>query len=52
MKSTSKQKLRKSIQLLLNKAKKAEKVGDYSLAHQYSDDAYFLSKELEALKGF
>jgi len=52
MKSPSKQKLRKIIQQLLNKSKTAEKIGDYSTARQYSDDAYFLSKELEALKGF
>lgn len=52
MKSQSKQKLRKTIQQLLNKAKNAERNGNYSLAHQYSDDAYFLSKELDALKGF
>lgn len=52
MKSQSKQKLRKAIQQLLNKSKRAEQHGNFSLAHQYADDAYFLSKELEALKGF
>ena len=48
----NKKKLRKAIQEALNKAKRAAKEGNYKLSVQHADDAYFLSKELQELKGF
>lgn len=48
----SKKKLRKAIQESLNKAKLAEMAGNYKLSVQHAEDAYFLSQELEDLKGF
>ena len=47
----SKQQLRKAIQHLLNLSMAADRRGDYSLSLQLADDAYFLSLELQDLKG-
>ena len=48
----SKKKIRDQIQELLDESRKAYQAGNIKLYMQHVDDAYFLSLELKALKGF
>jgi len=47
-----KKKLRKQIQILLDKSNQALQAGNIKLYLMYAEDAHFLSQELEDLKGF